>query len=221
MLHLRNRYAHRVDEGLLDATEAVLIEHGFDGVSLERVAERADRSRVTLWRQGVTKDTLVTGLLQRLTDDFVSAFWPVLNAPGNGRRQLEAAIEALFEVADRHLDLLAVSDQVFHWAAERCEFPAGSHGFLGPFIGALRQGAEDGSLAFPGRIEDERRRRLQHRLLGLRAPAAPASVVAQAGPGADRGAARARDHVTSGCAGPTPVRSSCARHARPRHPRRC
>ena len=127
-----------MDQALLDATEAVLAEHGFEGVSLERVAERADRSRVTLWRQGVTKDTLVTGLLQRLTDDFVSAFWPVLNAPGDGRRQLEAAIEALFEVADRHLDLLAVSDQVFHWAAERCEFPAGSHGFLGPFVGALR-----------------------------------------------------------------------------------
>ena len=154
MLHLRNLYAQGVDEGLLDATEAVLAEHGFEGVSLERVAERADRSRVTLWRQGVTKDTLVTGLLQRLTDDFVSAFWPVLNAPGDGRRQLEAAIEALFEVADRHLDLLAVSDQVFHWAAERCEFPAGSHGFLGPFIGALRLGREDGSLEVPGRTED-------------------------------------------------------------------
>jgi len=154
MLHLRNRYAHEVDEGLLDAAEAVLIEHGFDGLSLERVADRADRSRVTLWRQGVTKETLVTGLLQRLTDDFLQAFWPVLNAPGTGRQQLEAAIEALFEVADRHLDLLAVSDQVFHWAAERCEFPAGSHGFLGPFVAALRQGAEDGSLASPGRIED-------------------------------------------------------------------
>ena len=143
-----------MDEALLDATEAVLTEHGFDGLSLERVADRADRSRVTLWRQGVTKETLVTGLLQRLTDDFLQAFWPVLNAPGTGRQQLEAAIEALFEVADRHLDLLAVSDQVFHWAAERCEFPAGSHGFLGPFVGALRQGAEDGSLASSGRIED-------------------------------------------------------------------
>ena len=143
-----------MDQALLDATEAVLAEHGFEGVSLERVAERADRSRVTLWRQGVTKDTLVTGLLQRLTDDFLSAFWPVLNASGDGRRQLEMAIEALFEVADRHLDLLAVSDQVFHWAAERCEFPAGSHGFLGPFIGALRLGAEDGSLAVPGRTEE-------------------------------------------------------------------
>ena len=141
MLHLRNRYAPRVDEELLDAAEAVLIEEGFDGVSLERVAERADRSRVTLWRQGVTKDTLITGLLQRLTDDFQSTFWPVLTGAGSGRERLEASIQALFDVADRHLDLLAISDQVFHWAAERCEFPAGSMGFLGPFVGALRLGA--------------------------------------------------------------------------------
>jgi len=143
-----------VDESLLDATEQVLTEHGFDGVSLERVAERAHRSRVTLWRQGVTKETLVTGLLQRLTDDFQQEFWPVLNASGSGKERLSACLEALFEVADRHLDLLAVSDQVFHWAAQRCDFPGGSQGFLGPFVGALRLGADDGSLAYPGRTDD-------------------------------------------------------------------
>ena len=74
-----------MDEAVLDATEAILAEQGFDGVSLERVAERAERSRVTLWRQGVTKETLITGLLQRLTDDFQQEFWPVLNASGSGR----------------------------------------------------------------------------------------------------------------------------------------
>lgn len=138
----------------MDATRAILAEHGFDGVSLERVAERAGRSRVTLWRQGVSKESLITGLLQRLTDDFVSAFWPMLSARGSGRERLERALAELLEVADRHLDLLAVSDEVFHWAADRCEFPAGGRGFLGPFVGALRAGAEDGSLRFDGRIEE-------------------------------------------------------------------
>ena len=143
-----------MDDALLDATEAVLGELGFDGVSLERVAERAERSRVTLWRQGVTKESLITGLLQRLTDDFQQEFWPVLNAAGSGRERLSASLEALFEVADRHLDLLAVSDEAFHWAAERCEFRGGSMGFLGPFVTALRLGTEDGSLAYQGRTED-------------------------------------------------------------------
>jgi AcrR family transcriptional regulator len=143
-----------VDDALLDAAEAILTKHGFDGVSLERVAEQADRSRVTLWRQGVSKDGLVTGLLQRLTDDFQREFWPVLNGSGLGRERLAASLDALFEVADRHLELLAVSDQVFHWAAQRCDFPGGSQGFLGPFVGALRSGKDDGSLTFRGRTED-------------------------------------------------------------------
>ena len=143
-----------MDEALLDATRDLLVEGGFEGISLERVAERADRSRVTLWRQGVTKDTLVTGLLQRMTDDFQRVFWPVLNTTGPGRERLAGCVEALFEVVDRHLDLLAVSDEVFHWATERCDFPSGSHGFLWPFIGALTSGQADGSLAYPGRVED-------------------------------------------------------------------
>ena len=52
------------------------------------------------------------------------------------------------------MDLLAVSDEVFHWATERCDFPSGSHGFLWPFIGALTSGQADGSLSYPGRVED-------------------------------------------------------------------
>jgi AcrR family transcriptional regulator len=144
----------RVDAALLDAAEAVLIERGFEGISLERVADRAGRSRVTLWRQAITKDVLVTGLLQRLADDFQREFWPVLNASGTGRDRLGACLTALFEIADRHLDLLAVSDEVFHWATERCDFPSGAHGFLWPFIGALTSGQADGSLSYPGRVED-------------------------------------------------------------------
>jgi AcrR family transcriptional regulator len=115
----------RPDDALLDATEALLIERGIDGISLERVATRVSRSRVTLWRQGVTKETLVTGLLQRLSDDFRDAYLPVVNGRGSGRQRLAASLDVLFEIADRHLDLLAVSDEVFHWATERCVFPTG------------------------------------------------------------------------------------------------
>ena len=144
----------RVEPVLLDATQAVLIERGFEGISLERVADQAGRSRVTLWRQGVTKDVLVTGLLQRLADDFQREFWPVLNGTDGGRERLAACLTGLFEIADRHMDLLAVSDEVFHWATQRCDFPSGSHGFLWPFIGALTSGRVDGSLSFPDRVED-------------------------------------------------------------------
>ena len=146
----------RVDDTLLDAAEAVLIERGFEGISLERVADRAGRSRVTLWRQGITKDVLVTGLLQRLSDDFQREFWPVLNGSGTGRDRLAACLTALFEVADRHLDLLAVSDEVFHWATERCDFPAGrtascgrSSARCGPGRRMARSPAGAGSRTWP------------------------------------------------------------------------
>jgi AcrR family transcriptional regulator len=146
--------ATRPDDALLDATEALLIERGIDGISLERVATRVSRSRVTLWRQGVTKETLVTGLLQRLSDDFRDAYLPVVNGRGSGRQRLAASLDVLFEIADRHLDLLAVSDEVFHWATERCVFPSGSKGFLWPFIGALELGAADGSITHVGPTVD-------------------------------------------------------------------
>ncbi len=143
-----------VDPQLLDATQAVLVRNGFGGLSLERVAEQAGRSRVTLWRQGITKEDLVGGLLQRLADDYRRTFWPIMDGDGTGREQVGRSLRALFDVADRHLDLLAVSDEVFHWATESVSFPSGSEGFLAPFVGALRTGAQDGSFVVEAPIED-------------------------------------------------------------------
>jgi AcrR family transcriptional regulator len=143
-----------MDEALLDAATAILTRDGFEGLSLERVAEEVGRSRVTLWRQGVTKETLVAGLLDRLTDDFQQTFWPIINGRGSGRERLAADLAALFQVADRHLDLLAVSDEVFHWAAEERGYATPADGFLGPFIAALRLGSSDGSLSFDGPADD-------------------------------------------------------------------
>jgi AcrR family transcriptional regulator len=130
---------------LLDATVAVLSETGWNGLSLERVADRAGVSRVTLWRQGVTKDALVDGLLGRLASDFRDAMWPVLTADANGRERLTQALEALCEVADRHLELLLISDEVFHRAPGN---------FLEPFVRALRDGYVDGSIRRMGTAED-------------------------------------------------------------------
>jgi AcrR family transcriptional regulator len=143
-----------MNDKLLDATVEVLGEHGLAGVTLERVADRVGVSRVTLWRQGVTRETLIDGLLDRLVHDFRQRFWPVMTLTGTGREQLEATLEALFDVADRHLALLAVSDEVFHWAAGRAHSELGGMGFLDPFVSALRRGRDDGSLAIPGRIDD-------------------------------------------------------------------
>jgi len=130
---------------LLDATVAVLGEVGWDGLSLERVAERAGVSRVTLWRQGVTKDALVDALLERLAADYRHAMWPVLTADANGAERLAHALESLCDVADGHLELLLISDEVFH------EAPGD---FLEPLVRALRDGYADGSVRRMGTAED-------------------------------------------------------------------
>ena len=48
----------QVDSRLRDATISVLHERGWDGLTLERVAEVAGRARSTLWRQGLTRAAL-------------------------------------------------------------------------------------------------------------------------------------------------------------------
>jgi hypothetical protein len=59
-----------VDAVLQAATIAVLRERGWDGLTLERVAEVAGRARSTLWRGGLTREVLIGSLAGRLDADF-------------------------------------------------------------------------------------------------------------------------------------------------------
>jgi len=156
MLHKCKGYDASVDDRLLDAAVAVLAEHGHAGLTLERVADRAGRSRVTLWRQQVTQESLVDGLLARLTRDFRDAMWPALAEGGTGADRLGSALAALCDVVDAHLPLLAVSDDVFDRAADRMRDITGqSFSFLDPFAASLRAGVADGTLTTGGApVED-------------------------------------------------------------------
>lgn len=136
------------DQPLLDATIAVLAETGWDGVTLERVAERAGRSRVTLWRQGVTREGLLAAVSGAVRHDYRETMWPVLTGPGTGCDRLVRGVTALCDVIDRHLPLVLASDTVFHQ-----DRPDGGS-YLEPFVRFLREGEADGSLHARGRIED-------------------------------------------------------------------
>jgi AcrR family transcriptional regulator len=140
-----------VEAALLEATVAVLADEGWDGLSLERIADRAGTSRVTLWRRGITRDALVDALLARLTDDYQRTLWPILTDPGSGRARLERALGALCEVADRHLQLLLASDTAFHRAQSRAK-PRPS--FIEPLVRLLHDGVADGSLREPADYAD-------------------------------------------------------------------
>src|SRR5689334_24462774 len=95
-----------IDEELRRATIEVLREQGWDGLTLERVAEVAGRARTTLWRQGLTREVLIAALVGGLAEDFRSSMFPVLTAGGSGRERLGLGLEALCDLLDRHLPLL-------------------------------------------------------------------------------------------------------------------
>jgi AcrR family transcriptional regulator len=130
-----------VDEGLRRATIQVLHERGFDGLTMERVAEVAGRARSTLWRQGLTREALIGALIGELARDFQASMYPVLTASGTGRERLTMGLEALCMLLDRHLPLVLATDEAFH------QPPADEpHDYLHPFIRFLEEGAADGSL---------------------------------------------------------------------------
>ncbi len=131
-----------VEPELQAATITVLRERGWDGLTLERVAEVAGRARTTLWRQGLTRDVLIEALVGGLAEDFRRSMFPVLTAGGTGRERLVLGLDALCDLLDRHLPLLLATDEAFHQPPA----PGQPPDYLRPFITFLRDGAADGSL---------------------------------------------------------------------------
>ncbi len=130
-----------IDDSLLAAATTALQEVGWKNLTLERVAQAAGVSRVTLWRQGVTLKQIVEGLLVRLTTEYREALWPILTMEGSGWTRLAAALAALCVVAEQHLPLLLASDTIFH---EAHDFTQTS--FTEPLDRLLRDGMNDGSI---------------------------------------------------------------------------
>ncbi len=132
----------QVDHQLRMATIEVLRERGFEGLTLERVAEVAGRARSTLWRQGLDVDALIGALVGELALDFRSTMYPILTSEGTGRERLSRGLEELCGLLDRHLPLMLATDEAFHQSTA----PGQSPDYLHPFIQFLREGSEDGSL---------------------------------------------------------------------------
>jgi AcrR family transcriptional regulator len=142
-----------VDPRILPGARRAIELHGWQGATLERIAAEAGTSRMTLHRRGVTREGVLSALAASLEEQYRTALWPALTAPGDGRARLEQALEALCEVVEENLSLMAAlgdrpRDAIFH------EDEGGSgltrSTFTGPVERILRDGAADGSL----RVED-------------------------------------------------------------------
>jgi AcrR family transcriptional regulator len=139
-----NKAEASMNRKLFEVAVSLLEEDGWDALNLDRIAERAGVSRATVWRHGITRTSVEQELRRRLAGDYRDLLWPVLASSGSGAERLEAGIEALCELADRHLALLAHSEMYLHDAVvieDGVEV-----NLLAPFVRFLEEGAADGSL---------------------------------------------------------------------------
>ena len=135
------------DPGLLDAARRAFARHGYGGATLQRIANEAGVSRVTLHRRGVSKDGLLAELVARATDDYRRAMWPALTGSASGAVRLTDALDQLCRSAEANMGILialrAQSDAVFHRSEEEALTRSV---FTEPLEKILRDGGADGSL---------------------------------------------------------------------------
>jgi AcrR family transcriptional regulator len=78
------------DDAIVDATIALLVEEGFDRLSMDAVAARAGVGKATIYRRWSSKEALVIDAVARRTDPL-----PVGPAGGSVRDRLVALLQAI------------------------------------------------------------------------------------------------------------------------------
>jgi AcrR family transcriptional regulator len=148
----QNRYSSAIARSVpqaefLAAASRVFSIHGYSGTTIERIAEAAGVSRVTLHRRGVTKDGLLAELVGEATDDYQRRLWQALTVAGSAAERLIQALDSLCAASEEHMGLLIAlrsqADEVFH---ENGSEALTRNVFTEPFERLLRDGAIDGSL---------------------------------------------------------------------------
>lgn len=79
----------QADEAIVDAALALLVEDGFDRLSMDGVAARAGVSKATIYRRWPSKEALVIEAVARRTDPFAEA------ADGSVRDRLVTLLQTM------------------------------------------------------------------------------------------------------------------------------
>ncbi len=136
---------------LIDATESVLDDHGWTGLTAELVAARAGVNRTTLYRRGLTIKDLLAGAALAAAEEFRQSSLGPLTSPGSAADRLRTLLDTLFDLADRHLALLAGlfdgPTAIFHIGGDDSDHDLITRlEYTEPFERILRDGALDGTL---------------------------------------------------------------------------
>ena len=157
----RPRVTGAREEEILDATVAVLLEAGYDRLTMDRVAEHARASKATLYRRWSSKQSLVVDALTRshraaeapdpdtgsLRSDLVALFAGAGGAAGKDATGLFGVVVTALQTdpqfaADYRAKFLAPklarTDQIYRRAAGRGELaPAADPALLGPALAGI------------------------------------------------------------------------------------
>jgi AcrR family transcriptional regulator len=146
--------AKQVDHEQILAGARRAIEMRGAQTTLEDIAEQVGISRVTLYRRGATRESILSELADRATEEYRRALWPSLTGRGRALDRLEQALSALTDAAEANLSLLVViqsstedSDAVFNDPSNGADGEIVTrHVFTDPLERLISDGQEDGSV---------------------------------------------------------------------------
>lgn len=140
----RSELSERVVAGAF----AAVVEHGWSGATLERIAAASGVSRMTLHRHGIGRDEVFALLAGSYEADFHATVIRAADAAGSGAERLRRALGAVCDVSERHLAFLRALDEetdtrLFHVRDGEVR----SRGaYVDPVAALVRDGVGDGSL---------------------------------------------------------------------------
>lgn len=141
----RELAASAMKDGIASAALDVLREHGYEAMTIERVAERAGISKGSVYNYFRNKQELVTFVFERVIEPAVQEGERIVGEPVGAREKLEAMLRMWFDYFSRHRSLF---DFLFREPAVRelCLSSRRSKNNLAieRFEGILRQGIEEG-----------------------------------------------------------------------------
>lgn len=143
-----------VDSSIRDAARDVLQAHGPAGLTLERVAEAAGVSRMTLHRRSVGRDELAAALVGQMLADERSELWVPLAEDGDAATRLRRVLERRCELAERHLAVIELMDARSRDAAFHGPDGLTRAEFVDPLRRLLADGEAEGSLRSDDPAED-------------------------------------------------------------------
>lgn len=137
-----------MDEAVLEGAREAIARHGWRNATLQRIADAAGVSRMTLHRHGITRAGILAALAERLEEAYREAFRPALESPGSGAERLRLALAAQCVVEEQFLDVSTAlaaseSDALFH---ESGDDTLTRDAFVAPLRRILLAGSADESL---------------------------------------------------------------------------